>query len=548
MDGQQDRPITWSKVCVCVCAGACVSVVEDHLAVRFMPRNRYVGVLCVAHLSWNVLTSCTWTCLRNRHSGVLAMVLGYICCFLFLLSHRARGEGSGGLATPRGMGEVVEDCSMDTEVDSFSGSESSHGDIDVVSPEDRRVSLGSLFKRQQVEPSTQTPASLPTRAGQVSATPEQVPDALEHGREATFGNVSIWFNGSGIPHDAQEVLSWHPNRVRAALITEMYSRLQHLKPQRTRKKQFEPVREFMQMLEKTEAKTGSSTTARNRTTARDLYFRVLYLITGSRIRDLRKSHAHRWSDTTQADKSAWYLVHRIIHHGRVAHVLDFPKTHVGGASQPGPDPNKKPKTSSMSWSGYGFTLSYNTNLGQEDPDVIKLVQSGKVGPDLYKGMRTMEIYNEAFADLWDFANTLAKSKNFATVNIGLEHSSHGDFEARVHFHVFIGPDVRGGIGFAWNPTLVELKSDEVVWRGIGPNVKACRPQKRSCNQIYQSIVTGSYYVAGPKIGSIMKRSTFSPIEDSESTYHFVRVVKSLAAPFFSPYLIVETIVGLMTVV
>ena len=60
-----------------------------------------------------------------------------------------------------------------------------------------------------------------------------------------------------------------------------------------------------------------------------------------------------------------------------------------------------------------------------------------------------------------------------------------------------------GIGFEWNPVLVDLKSEEVVWRSISPNVRAYKPQKRSWNQIYQPIVTGSYYVAGPNIGSIM---------------------------------------------
>ena len=95
----------------------------------------------------------------------------------------------------------------------------------------------------------------------------------------------------------------------------------------------------------------------------------------------------------------------------------------------------------------------------------------------------------------------------------MEHSINGDHEARVHFHVFIGPDIRSGVGFGWTPVLTDLSIKEVTWRGIVPHVRPSKPQKKSWNQIYQAIVAGSYYVAGPKIGSIMKRSTLVPIED-----------------------------------
>ena len=82
--------------------------------------------------------------------------------------------------------------------------------------------------------------------------------------------------------------------------------------------------------------------------------------------------------------------------------------------------------------------------------------------------------------------------------------------------MFIGPDLRGGVGFTETPVLTEIKNNEITWNGICPNVKPTKPQKRSWNQIYQAVATGSYYVAGPKIGAIMQRSTFKPIEDRNS--------------------------------
>ena len=139
------------------------------------------------------------------------------------------------------------------------------------------------------------------------------------------------------------------------------------------------------------------------------------------------------------------------------------------------------------WEGYAFVLCYNTDLGQDDPDVIKLLQSGKTGEELYKSMRGMALYEEALTDLWDHVNKIAANKKFATVNVTMEHSANSDHEARVHFHVFIGPDLRNGIGFGWNPVLTQLKCQEVRWRESQPHVKASKPQKKSWAQIYQAV-------------------------------------------------------------
>ena len=113
----------------------------------------------------------------------------------------------------------------------------------------------------------------------------------------------------------------------------------------------------------------------------------------------------------------------------------------------------------------------------------------------------------------------------------MEHSLNGEWDGRVHFHVFLGPDLRSGIGFEWNPELKTVKGDEVIWRGNRPNVTASRPQKKSWNQIYQAAISGSYYVAGPEIGCIMERSTHRPIEGM--TMHICHEVPSSRFFFLS---------------
>ena len=165
----------------------------------------------------------------------------------------------------------------------------------------------------------------------------------------------------------------------------------------------------------------------------------------------------------------------------------------------------------------GFILSYNTPLVARDhPEVIKIIQSGKTGAELRRSLKKVQLFQDAFDDLWGFANEVAKRHKMETVNVCMEHSEDGDHEARVHFHVFMGLDVHGGVGFEAHPSLRVVHHNEFLWRQIAPHVKPTIVQRKSWSQICLALTTGSYYVAGPKFGEIMKRSTHEPIQDTRT--------------------------------
>ena len=414
-------------------------------------------------------------------------------------------------------------CCDSEKANTTSEGESSDSDSNRSSARGRRVSLGSLCPNspQDIRATPRVPesndmsalAQLPSFDGQAET--EIVPTGVDDER-------SLWFQVGFIPENKAELLSWHPNRVRATVVAELHRRVEHMKPRRSKAKTFEPLIALRNIYRPPCGETKYTKQMRRddggHNTSRDLYFRVLNIITAVPIRSVRVSHAKKWRDTSAADKAEWMLLARIIKHPRIAPVIDFPqidrfrkRTETGTFCM---GPEAKGDEKNMEFQGYAFTLTYNTDLGCGEADVIKLIQCGKTGESLYKGLRQMPIYSDAFGELWDHANKLARSKKFKTVNISMEHSMNGDWDGRVHFHVFLGPDLRSGIGFAWNPELKTVKSDELVWKGKKPNVKCTRPQKRSWNQIFQAAVSGAYYVAGPKIGCILKRSTHRPIEDT----------------------------------
>ena len=167
----------------------------------------------------------------------------------------------------------------------------------------------------------------------------------------------------------------------------------------------------------------------------------------------------------------------------------------------------------VKWNGFGFVLTYNTDIGHDDPEVIKTVQSGKKGKALTDALAKLEIFVNTFDHFWEFINGVALKHKLLTINCCLEHSENGDHAARVHLHACIGLDIRGGVHFAdqINPKCISQK--ELRWKGIGPNVKPTRVMGKSQKMLFTALVTASYYVAGPKHGTIFKRSTFKPMED-----------------------------------
>ena len=412
---------------------------------------------------------------------------------------------------------VLDDAASEDGSATCSGSEASVCGSTAGSPAVQpRVSLGSLMDPGSGSGAPEASATLPCGEDPPAAAPDEMmaedaEDCLE------FGDGSSWFNPSHLPGDVQEVLSWHPNRVRATVIMELQHRLQHLRPHRVSKKKFDPILTLHKL---SEGHSVESTEDLRRPTkeiyGRNLYTRMLAIISGQPWRNLQKTHHSIWSQCRKEDKKEWCTLWRIMTHVNIQKYVVLPRRRPGRRMDEAVL-QQETAHNGESFAGYGFLLSYNTDLGQADPDVIKLVQSGKSCEDLYKAMRGMAIYQEAFTELWEHANKIAVKMRLGTINLAMEHSSQGDHEARVHFHVFMGPDLRSGVGFGWNPVLAEVNSRDLQWRGIVPHVKASRPQKRSWNQIYNAVAVGSYYVAGPKIGSIMKRSTYKPIEDIRAT-------------------------------
>ena len=329
-----------------------------------------------------------------------------------------------------------------------------------------------------------------------------------------------------LPHDVAEVQEWHPNRILAAVVQFVASRVDDsntlTRPRRMRTKGFDPIASVRAWARTPEAAPDDfAGTWEQRSCGKRFFVKVMRITCRMSQRTIQSRASSMWKRLSHEHQFQWDLLRRIVKHEVIApHVKELSENHhTMHDIMEGQPCRKQPRTAHDDTqqvslkSGYGFVVTYNTSLGQDDPEVIKIVQSGVTGAALRQQLKRLQVYTEAFERLWLFANALANKYHLATVNVTLEHSEHGDHKARVHFHIFIGIDLSGGMGFVQTPALRTITYDQFQWQGIRPNVSATMTNRKSWGAIYQAVATGAYYVAGPKTSVIMKRSTFEPIED-----------------------------------
>ena len=214
-----------------------------------------------------------------------------------------------------------DECSNGT-----SGDESSETESNSRHRHGQRVSLGSLCMsspkgtrstQRHSDAAMTTLVELPNVDGQSG---EQI------GPTGVDADSPYWFQAGFIPHNEQEVLTWHPNRLRATLAAELHRRVQHMTPRRSRTKTFEPLNALMSIFGKPggDAYLQSAKVWNSHTRGRDLYFRLLNIITGAKICELRVTHGDIWMNTSKGDRVEWSVLHRVIHHRKFVPVIRFP--------------------------------------------------------------------------------------------------------------------------------------------------------------------------------------------------------------------------------
>ena len=127
-------------------------------------------------------------------------------------------------------------------------------------------------------------------------------------------------------------------------------------------------------------------------------------------------------------------------------------------------------------------------------------------------MGDMPLYRDALEEAWNHFESLGRSLGCPLVAVGIEHSEHGKHPGRVHYHVSMNLDVRGGLLGRASKELAVSKS-VFQWEGITPHVRTVQVRRATNSAINAAIVQSYYYVAGPKTTSVLRRCTAEPFEE-----------------------------------
>ena len=316
------------------------------------------------------------------------------------------------------------------------------------------------------------------------------------------------------PASRDQVLTWHPNRVLSAVIDVIYHRLSQVSSSRRRcRGKQSDFRKILQHWMATRQVTASGNFRfAHRMAGRDLYRRILAILTGKSSRELKSITGPSWAALSVGNRNSWaqmaeLLKHREVHKCAREFWPDQSKNRMltHQARQ-----ERSEITDDMTCRGYGVSVCINTSLGQDDVHVIRILQSGLSGQELRTALAEVACYSKFIDACWAYFSALGQEHGMPLVACGLEHSENGSHPARVHVHVFMGVELRGAF-FQNNAAMSYVPFEKLTWNGIKPGfVRATLVPRRTHSQIHKAVIQSYYYVAGPKKSQMLLRCSAHP--------------------------------------
>ena len=318
------------------------------------------------------------------------------------------------------------------------------------------------------------------------------------------------------PSPRSEVVTWHPNRVLMALCQLLCSRMsgRGFGTKIRSKRPPSPYRVIHGWVLRGHTSVLENFPSIIRKRGRDVYRRVVASVCGMSVRRVSVATSAAWTRLTRQQMNAWAQMALFFVHPDVVPFLEDlgPRATATWKTLHSRKESAREADTNVVVTGFGFSLCYNTDLGQNDAEVIRLLQSGLRGDALRAAMGQLSLFKVSVDRAYDHFKALGRSLDLSLVAVGLEHSERGNHPGRVHFHVTMCVDVRGGLtGRADKEVAASMSVFE--WEGLSPHVRPVKVRRATNSAINAAIVQAYYYVAGPKMTSILKRCTAELFED-----------------------------------
>ena len=423
---------------------------------------------------------------------------------------------SDDLSTFRDVDDGMDEDDSEAEEDETDQPMLPVGAADAVCP--RRISLSSLWQCASVISPAETddlsichrasssgcsaPSASQCRVPLGSDSYSPTPSAVSPPRNISLDMV--------FPTTRDLILTWHPNRVFFAIIQVLHQRLTQSLPvrRRCRGKQSDPMETLQNWMAARFVTTSRKVSARHRGAGRDMYRRILSILTGSSIRAVVKATGRLWEELGIENKNSWGQLAELVKRREVQNCAQEFLAGSSSANRLRTLQARQAQVGDVDTStcrGYGVSLCLNTSLGQDDVQVIRILQSGLSGQELLTALAEVACYSEFMDACWAYFELLGKENGFPLVACGLEHSANGSHPARVHVHVYMGIEVRGAF-FPNNAAMGSIALEKLIWHGIKPGfVRPTMVARRTNAYIQKAVIQAYYYVAGPKKTQMLLR-------------------------------------------
>ena len=382
-----------------------------------------------------------------------------------------------------------------------------------------RISLASLWPGASVTSHAETDDISISHAASASASLAQGVDQFVVPLQSDFHlptssvvspprNISL---DVVFPNAREQILTWHPNRVFFAIIYVLHQRLSpsHCARRRVRGKQSDTMHTLKNWMATRDFRASGKFPARHRGAGRDMYRRIVSGLTGNTIRAVVKATGSLWEELGIDSKNSWGQLAALVKRREVENcardLLLSKSDHEHRIRPAGLVPVQQEEPKKKECRGYGVSLCFNTSLGQDDVEVIRILQTGLVGQELRTALAEVACYSKFIDACWAYFEPLGKEIGLPLVACGMEHSENGSHPARVHVHVFMGMEVRGSF-FDNNQAMISFPEADLIWNGLKPGwTRPTLVSRKTHTQIHKAILQAYYYVAGPKKTQMLLR-------------------------------------------
>ena len=207
------------------------------------------------------------------------------------------------------------------------------------------------------------------------------------------------------PAAREQILTWHPNKVFFAVAHLLCERLSQTRTarRRVRGKKRDALSILKSWMGAGDFECTVRFSGRQRLYGRDLYRRIVSILTGRTARAVIQVTEVSWQELASGRKDSWAQLSELFKLPEVqqcAHEFLTDDTKGPRRVSVQRQSRAEEEINTPCCHGYGVAIVFNTPCGQDDVEVIRILQSGISGHELRTALKQVPCYTTLLNECW----------------------------------------------------------------------------------------------------------------------------------------------------